>query len=183
MPLHPHIKVSRSAIAGRGLIAQKRIPRGTIIWHFSEEEVRRYSTSQYRKFSVRFREMLRRYAYTDYSGEIIYTLSDTKFFNHSCDANTTDALCEEVAVAIRNIEPGEEVTYDYGILMGPWEPPLKCACGAKNCRASIVPLKHNSKMFKALMSKARSALKQMKKVKQPMLQNTKSRKYILSALP
>lgn len=168
MPLHPNIAVRTSRIAGRGLIAKKFIPRGTIIWTYSDKEVRRYTVSQYRKFSNKYRKTLRHYAYTDYSGEIVYTLGNARFFNHSCDPNTTDALREDVAVAIRDIEPGEEVTYDYGLLMGRWEPKMKCHCKNARCRKLIGPVSHSSKIFRELMRRAKIALRDSKKVRQTM---------------
>jgi len=53
--------------------------------------------------------------------------------NHSCDPN---ASFDEagVLVAVREIGPGEEITYDYvahPLPASPWN--FKCGCGAKGC--------------------------------------------------
>ena len=53
--------------------------------------------------------------------------------NHSCDPN---ASFDEngVLVAVREIEPGEEITYDYvahPLPASPWN--FKCVCGARGC--------------------------------------------------
>ncbi len=60
------------------------------------------------------------------------------FINHSCDPN-----CETVEVrgrvwikAIRRIEPGEEITYDYYLYDGEDDEAI-CNCGAKKCRGSM----------------------------------------------
>jgi hypothetical protein len=60
------------------------------------------------------------------------------FINHSCDPN-----CETREVdgriwinAIRNIAPGEEITYDY-CLYDSDEDEALCNCGAKNCRGTM----------------------------------------------
>jgi len=71
--------------------------------------------------------------------------NDARFINHSCSPN-----CEPMAfgdrmwiVAVRDIEPGEELGYDYAIeLDEPHTPARKrrfpCACGAPACRGSIL---------------------------------------------
>ena len=67
----------------------------------------------------------------------------TRWFNHSCDPNTEvcarwDAEARTVQawwVALRDIEVGEEITYDYAFAADVAEP---CACGAASCRGVIV---------------------------------------------
>lgn len=67
----------------------------------------------------------------------------TRWFNHSCAPNTEvlsrwDAEANTIRawwVALRDIEVGEEITYDYGFVAEVAEP---CACGAASCRGVIV---------------------------------------------
>ena len=61
-----------------------------------------------------------------------------KYINHSCDPN-----CESVEVggrvwikSIRNIAPGEEITYDYCLYDGDANE-AKCNCGADMCRGTM----------------------------------------------
>ena len=79
-------------------------------------------------------------------------LSETKYlelhkpyiyFNHSCNPNSGFRGKNEL-VAIRNINPGEEISYDYSSvswdddwtrIYGRWT--MKCNCGEKNCRKLI----------------------------------------------
>jgi uncharacterized protein len=61
-------------------------------------------------------------------------------FNHSCDANC--ALVREAElIANRDIEAGEELTFDYSLTVGPsfysWAWQMKCRCGSSNCRGLI----------------------------------------------
>ena len=60
------------------------------------------------------------------------------FINHSCDANCeTSEINGRVWIkAIRNIAPGEEITYDYCLYDGGDDPAL-CNCGAKTCRGTM----------------------------------------------
>lgn len=71
--------------------------------------------------------------------------NEARFINHSCDPNC-DAVIDEGRIwieAIRDIEPGEELAYDYAYqLPERHTPALKkkypCNCGASNCRGSIL---------------------------------------------
>jgi SET domain-containing protein len=76
-----------------------------------------------------------------------------RWINHSCDPNC-EAVVEEndkgkphkdkvFIEAIRDIEPGEELTYNYGIVLDePHTAALKklwgCRCGAKKCTGTML---------------------------------------------
>jgi SET domain-containing protein len=66
---------------------------------------------------------------------------DTDFFNHSCNPNS-GFKGQIFLVAMRNIAKGEEITFDYAMVVS--ETPgcsivfeMDCECGAKNCRKKI----------------------------------------------
>jgi SET domain-containing protein len=61
------------------------------------------------------------------------------FINHSCDPNCeTDEIEGKVwIIAIRDIAPGEEITYDYNLYDGEEDDPAPCYCGASSCRGSM----------------------------------------------
>jgi hypothetical protein len=76
--------------------------------------------------------------------DVLWDLVDqTRWFNHSCTPNTEvqsrwdDERQTIVAwwVALRDIAPGEEITYDYAFVAEAAEP---CACGTASCRGLIV---------------------------------------------
>lgn len=60
------------------------------------------------------------------------------FINHSCDPNCeTEEVRGRVWIrAIRNIKPGEEITYDYCLYDGGADE-AQCNCGAKKCRGTM----------------------------------------------
>jgi uncharacterized protein len=60
------------------------------------------------------------------------------YINHSCDPNCeTEELRGRVWVmSIREIAPGEELTYDYNLYDGD-EDEARCHCGASNCRKTM----------------------------------------------
>ena len=60
------------------------------------------------------------------------------FINHSCDPNceTSEVDGRVWISAIRNIAPGEEITYDYCLYDGGDEE-APCNCGARHCRGTM----------------------------------------------
>jgi len=68
-----------------------------------------------------------------------------RFFNHSCDPNC-ESVVEKRRVfieAIRTIEAGEEMTYDYQIYKEEGDPEnidevFACRCGFEQCRGTML---------------------------------------------
>src|SRR5208337_2405337 len=60
------------------------------------------------------------------------------FINHSCDPNCeTEEVKGRVWIkAIKNIAPGDEITYDYCLYDG-GDDEAYCNCGAKKCRGTM----------------------------------------------
>jgi len=60
------------------------------------------------------------------------------FINHSCNPNceTREIRGRVWITAIRNIAPGEEITYDYCLYDGGDDEAL-CNCGARKCRGTM----------------------------------------------
>jgi SET domain-containing protein len=60
------------------------------------------------------------------------------FINHSCDPNceTREIRGRVWIKAIRDIDPGEEITYDYCLYDG-GDDEAVCNCGAKKCRGTM----------------------------------------------
>ena len=71
--------------------------------------------------------------------------NSARWINHSCDPNC-EADEEDGRVfikALRDIRAGEELNYDYGLIIDErYTPKLKaeypCWCGAKNCRGTLL---------------------------------------------
>ena len=64
--------------------------------------------------------------------------STAMFINHSCAANceTRELRGKVWIVAIRDIAPGEEITYDYCLYDG-GDDEAFCNCGAPTCRGTM----------------------------------------------
>lgn len=60
------------------------------------------------------------------------------FANHSCDPNAGFLTAELSLWALRNIAPGEEITWDYSTSINEPGWHLACQCGSPVCRNRIV---------------------------------------------
>jgi len=82
------------------------------------------------------------------------------FINHSCDANceTEEKDGRVWITAIRKIEAGEEITYDYCLYDGGKDEAV-CNCGAKKCRGTMYSPAEKRRRKKV----AQKALKKAKK--------------------
>lgn len=63
--------------------------------------------------------------------------------NHSCNPSTGLRLTQMGyrMIALRDIAPGDEITYDYSTYIGETPERLSCACGAAGCRGTIGPFR------------------------------------------
>lgn len=74
--------------------------------------------------------------------------NEARFINHSCDPNC-DAVVDDGRIwieTIRDVEPGEELAYDYAFVLEERHSPAAkrrypCNCGASNCRGTILAKK------------------------------------------
>lgn len=140
MPLCDGLKVVRSAIHGYGVIATRPFAAGDVLLQ-GEGVVYRDEDEFDDTYCLVFDgDVLQ--PPTD--EQIFYDLTcQSRWINHSCEPNTQvdsgwDAkLAHPIAwwIATRNIEVGEELTYDYAFTAEVAEP---CGCGAKTCRGLIV---------------------------------------------
>ena len=57
--------------------------------------------------------------------------------NHSCDPNVGFVTGEPVLYALRDIERGEEITFDYATSIAESGWTLECGCGSVECRKIV----------------------------------------------
>jgi len=167
--LHPDVVLKKGGIFGKGLFAKKKIPMGTIVYKV-KDDVRIYSINQYNKFSKRYKAILTKFGYQE-DDKIIHHVDNTRQANHSCDPNVYVMPDDRgyMDIALRDIESGEEITWDYGVILVKWHKPIKCKCGTAKCRDTIYRLPPNSSVENNLISLGRKAKKNVLKVKQPLL--------------
>ena len=142
----PLIEVRASPLHGLGVFAARRIPRGTRVIEYLGER-------------VSHAEADRRYDHKDAGDSHTFLFivdertvidagidgNEARFVNHSCEPNC-ESVIENQRVyidAIRTIEPGEELTYDYQLQREADDPPdidavFACRCGLERCRGSML---------------------------------------------
>ena len=140
-------KIRKSPIQGRGAFATRRIKKGERIVEYKGERIsdaeadRRYPTPEAGEHHHTFLFELD-------DGRVIdaaYGGNSARFINHSCDPNC-ETVEEDARIyinAARDIQPGEELAYDYNfILPVRHTPALKrrypCWCGADECRGTML---------------------------------------------
>lgn len=110
-----------SPIAGLGLFAKERIPRGTLLWKYSEQSVKTFHNTHeiLESFKTRTPESILHFLEHAYcwDGHVCEIQDDGRFWNHSKNPNTGSSLevNEDLAssFALRDIEAGEELLDDY----------------------------------------------------------------------
>jgi len=129
------VRVGKSRIAGQGLFAAQAIKRGAKIIRYTggkitrEESDRRLAAGNAYIFGLNERYSI--------DGDTPDNLA--RFINHGCDPNCqTEQFGHTIwIVAIKDIQAGEELTYNYGYEVDD-EPPEPCTCGATNCYGYIL---------------------------------------------
>jgi SET domain-containing protein len=167
--LHPNATLFNSKIEGKGLKALHLIPRGTILWKSSSKDRKRsYTREDYLKLSKNYQKVIDRYSYPDEFGNLVLSLDNDRHWNHSCNANVLDVPNQDMCIVVRDIHQGEEITYDYGLNLRK-DLRIQCRCGESNCRKIIKRANKSSILYKKLLIKEQSAVRFIKKVRQPLL--------------
>jgi SET domain-containing protein len=130
----PGIEVRESEIDGRGCFATARFKKGRKIVELVGERVSRVEAARRMKGKRR----LHICAVDSYWGiDASRGGNGSQFVNHSCRPNTFVRILKGHVIffALRDIEPGEELTLDY---VESYHPDTKgCRCGAPGCRGTI----------------------------------------------
>ena len=130
--LHPHLEKRRSDREGYGLFATRLIKAGEVVWKLDPKD-RWLTLTEVRSGPPEYR----RYAF-QHRNRYILTQDGSQYMNHSCDPNTW-YMGDDSMVARRDIQAGEEVTFDY--TTSEVEPPYRfswrCRCGASDCRKHV----------------------------------------------
>jgi SET domain-containing protein len=140
MPQLEGLEVIRSKIHGYGLVTLRRFRRGELVMYGDGVLWR-----EHEEFDDTYALVLPGYDADDpeTAPPLYYDLADqSRWINHSCAPNTeVDASWDPATrtarawwVAVRDIEIGEEILYDYAFIADLAE---ECYCGAERCRGVI----------------------------------------------
>ena len=142
----PLFEVRHSPIHGYGVFAARRIRKGTMVIEYLGDRVSHAQADA--RYEDKDPNDNHTFLFTVDAKIVIdagVNGNEARYINHGCDPN-----CESTAVnkrifieAIRTIQPGEELSYDYQIQRDSDDAPnvddiYACRCGAKNCRGSML---------------------------------------------
>lgn len=128
------LEVRRSAIDGRGCFATARFRRGRKVAELFGERIGRAEA----KKRISGRRRIRICDVDERTAIDANVGGDaTAFINHSCQPNLFTRVVggHVLFFALRDIEPGEELTIDYQA--SPHSDSTRCMCGASGCRGTI----------------------------------------------
>lgn len=157
---------------GYGIFATRLIPAGTITYVKDELEIELSADSHLMQSPV-YSSYIDKYSYREPTGNYVIGWDLSKYMNHSCNPNTL-STGYGFEIAIRDIQAGEQVTDDYGMLN--LEYVMECQCQQPGCRWRINPddLDYLSKHWDRDVKKALDALP---KVDQPLISLLDSETY------
>lgn len=113
--IHPDTEVRFiSEEVGYGIVATKLIPEGTITWVQDELDLV-YTPQQVEKMLPHTQEMIDKFTFRNNKGNYVMCWDTAKYVNHSFNSNCL-STAYDFEIAIRDIQPGEELTDDYGYL-------------------------------------------------------------------
>jgi hypothetical protein len=152
------IEVRRSDVHGLGVFAAKRIAKGDRIIEYVGERVSHDEAD--RRYEEKDANDSHTFLFIVDSKTVIdagVDGNDARFFNHSCDPNCESTVAKRRVYieALRDIEPGTELTYDYQIHREDDDPEnidevFACRCGFPQCRGTMLwPTERKPKRKKA----------------------------------
>ncbi len=160
----PLFEVRHSPIHGHGVFAARRIRKGTTVVEYLGDRVSHAQADA--RYEDKDPNDNHTFLFTVDAKTVIdagVNGNEARFINHGCDPN-----CESTTVnkrifieAIRTIQAGEELAYDYQIQRDSDDAPdvdviYACRCGAKGCRGSMLePAKKPRKPARRVSRRAR----------------------------
>ena len=148
---------------GYGVVATKLIPKGTITWALDKLD-RTFTPSEVNAMDKVYQEILDKYCYRNNKGNFILCWDISRFVNHSFNSNCI-STAYEFEIAVRDIEPGEQLTDDYGYLNV--SEPFECVPEPGSKRTHVLP-DDILNFHKEWDAKLEEAFKYFNKVDQPL---------------
>lgn len=113
--IHPHTELKYiSSEVGYGVVATKFIPAGTVTWVLDKLD-REFSPLEFQEMDPIYQNILDTYTFRNNKGNFVLCWDHGRYVNHSFNSNCL-TTAYDFEIAIRDIEPGEQLTDDYGYL-------------------------------------------------------------------
>ncbi len=144
-----HYKVRHSAVHGNGVFATRKIPAGARIIEYQGKRITEKQAEK--RFGQDPENPYHTFFFSLESGKLIDggdQGNDARWINHSCEPNC-EAQEEKGQVfihALRDIKRGEELNYDYGLVIDEkltrqLKKAYECRCGHPTCRGTMLAVK------------------------------------------
>ncbi len=134
--IHPATELRYiSPTIGFGVYATAFIPQGTIVYVQDALEIVLPADHPLLSADI-YQPILSKYSTVEKDGSRLLSWDIARYVNHSCQSNTL-STGYGFEIAVRDIQPGEEITDDYGLFNLPYDMP--CACGHLACREQVRP--------------------------------------------
>ena len=161
-------RVRRSTVHGTGVFAARNIPPGTVIIEYLGERISADEAD--RRHPANPADPYHTFYFATASGEVIdgtHSGNDAKWINHSCEPNCEAQESDEGRIFIASLRPiarGEELFYDYGLVIDARKTRAlclnyRCLCGTPSCRGTLLAL--DARQRKRLADLARFATPQL----------------------
>lgn len=111
------------------VIASRQVRRGAVIF-----KMRGRLTDRPSKYSIQLSEHQHLEPHSHDPRDVNSLI---RFFNHSCSPSAYVSVEDLTARALYDLEPGEEVTYNYNTTEFEISSPFQCHCQAENCLSDI----------------------------------------------
>lgn len=150
VPSKPWHTLRTSKIHGTGVYAARKIPAGTRIFEYVGEIISADEAD--RRHPVNPDDPFHTFFFALGNGTVIdgnVGGNDAKWINHSCEPNCETEESDDYRVfivALRDISRGEELYYDYGLVLDERltktvKEQYRCLCGTPSCRGTMLALK------------------------------------------
>ncbi|HWR34302.1 MAG TPA: SET domain-containing protein-lysine N-methyltransferase [Clostridia bacterium] len=152
----PQVIIRSSDIHAAGCFALEKIPAGVRVLEYTGDRMAHKDADELYKG--------RPYTYLFGVGDgetVIDGYGMAMYVNHSCTPNCETEEDDDNRVwimSIREIQPGEELVYDYFLYDGDGDAP--CTCGTPNCRGTMYSPKEIARRKRAATKLANATKKQ-----------------------
>ena len=122
------LRIGEAGAKGKGVFAARPIEPGELVWDYAGDE----------KWIKEIPSELWRYCFqVDYDRYVVPMEGSAGWFmNHSCAPDCVIMGSTRI-IALRRINPGEEITFDYSTNAGWDDFSMECSCGRKECRKVV----------------------------------------------
>jgi len=117
--IHPktELKLISNEI-GYGVVATEFIPAGTITW-VQDRLDREFTPADLQTMDLIYQTILDTYTFRNNKGNYVLCWDNGRYVNHSFNSNCL-TTAYDFEIAVRDIQPGEQLTDDYGYLNLPY---------------------------------------------------------------